>query len=97
MSVSFLSRITRFLTSSPRSRNQSVLGIETLESRWVPANLTVNPLVASDYSTIGAAVTAAHAGDTITVYPNEVNHTVVPYQEQVVLTKQADSGRRIRS
>jgi parallel beta-helix repeat protein len=57
---------------SPRLR------LEALEDRWVPATLTVGS--GEQYSTIGAAVTAANNGDTVEVFAGT-------YQEQVVIGK----------
>lgn len=57
---------------SPRLR------LEALEDRWVPATLTVGS--GEEYFTIGAAITAAHSGDTVEVFAGT-------YQEQVVIGK----------
>jgi hypothetical protein len=50
---------------------------EVLEERTVPATLVVNPAVAGDFHTIGAAITAAHPGDTIQVAQATYNEDVI--------------------
>jgi len=64
------------LVSRPRSRRQ--LRLESLEERCLMATLTVDPLslVHGVYHTITAAVSAAHAGDTIDVGPGTYNEAV---------------------
>jgi parallel beta-helix repeat protein len=78
--MKFTSVLWRFMGAkqTPTSRRPAVvgLGLESLEDRWVPSTLTVG--AGQQYSTIGAAITAAHAGDTVKVYQGT-------YQEQVTI------------
>jgi hypothetical protein len=50
---------------------------ESLEDRTVPATLMVNPAVPTDFHTIGAAIAAAHPGDTIQVAQATYNEDVL--------------------
>ena len=50
---------------------------DVLEERTVPAVLVVNPAVPTDFHTIGAAITAAHSGDTIQVAQATYNEDVL--------------------
>jgi Right handed beta helix region len=50
---------------------------DILEERTLPAVLVVNPAVPTDFQTIGAAITAAHSGDTIQVAQATYNEDVV--------------------
>jgi hypothetical protein len=62
-----------------RSPNRSAPRLEALEDRALPATLVVGP-PGGTFATIGAAVTAAAAGDTILVNPGT-------YTEQVTVSK----------
>jgi parallel beta-helix repeat protein len=66
-------------SSSASSRTPTrQLRLEALEERWCPSTLTVGP--GQTYTTINAALTAAHPGDTINVNPST-------YTEQLTITK----------
>jgi parallel beta-helix repeat protein len=67
-----------FAAKKPCPRNLRALRLEALEDRWVPATLTVGS--GQQYSTIGAAITAASSGDTVKVFAGT-------YQEQVTIGK----------
>ena len=56
------------------------LRLEVLEERTAPAVLLVNPSDPHAFHTIGSAITAAHAGDTVLVAP-------ALYKEDVVINK----------
>ena len=50
---------------------------DILEERTLPAILVVNPAVSTDFQTIGAAIKAAHSGDTVQVAQATYNEDVV--------------------
>lgn len=74
-------------TTAPRPTAR--LGIETLEDRWVPATLIVDDTPRPGaFTSIQAAVNAAHTGDTIRVFPGTYTEqvTVPDTKDRITLT-----------